>query len=51
VFGPFATALGAIIGGPLILILGYPAIFMVSGAILVLGGILTTSFAKKHGLG
>ena len=46
VFGPLATALGAIIGGPLILILGYPAIFMVFGAILVLGGILTNSFAR-----
>jgi MFS family permease len=48
VFGPFATALGAIIGGPLILVLGYPAIFMVSGAILLLGGVLTNSFTRKE---
>lgn len=48
VFGPLATAVGAVIGGPLILILGYPMIFVLSGFILVAGGIFTNLVAKKE---
>lgn len=47
-FGPLATAVGAVIGGPLILVLGYPMIFVLSGFILVAGGIFTNLVAKKE---
>ena len=48
IFAPFATATGAIIGGLIILPLGYPLIFVLGGILLF--GVGTVGYLfKKHG--
>jgi MFS family permease len=46
VFSPLATALGAITGGFLILLLGYPLLFIFGGISLFISGIFGKKFAK-----
>ncbi|MFA5714288.1 MAG: MFS transporter [Candidatus Paceibacterota bacterium] len=43
IFSPLSTALGALIGGLIIIPLGYPLIFLISGIIILSSGL----FAKK----
>ncbi len=47
VFSPLATALGAITGGFLISLLGYPLLFIFGGISIFGGGVFTQRFAKK----
>ncbi|PIV43324.1 MAG: hypothetical protein COS26_00720, partial [Candidatus Nealsonbacteria bacterium CG02_land_8_20_14_3_00_40_11] len=46
VFSPLATALGAVTGGFLISLLGYPLLFIFGGISLFLSGIFGKKFAK-----